>query len=339
MRIDDSQELPIAEIEPPIRDADRAGATLSPQAHEPDNKALMSARAVLRLLRPKQWTKGLLVFAALLFTRGFLVPSQCLLALEAFVAIGLVSSGVYVANDLLDVERDRRHPAKKLRPIASGQVSPPAAVALTIICVALGLALGILLGPWALAVLAAYLAIQGAYNLGLKHQPVADVFCISLGFVLRAVMGAVAIHVAVSGWLLFCTGALALMLGFGKRRHEFILQGEDRTLSRESLAHYTGPALDGLILIASASAALSYGIYSVDSPTARDHPALILSSFWVFYGIYRYTFLLLANDEGGEPENLIFRDPHMAATLALYLVTVVVAMSGLGLPFIEGRPG
>lgn len=296
----------------------------------------LSRLSILRLLRPKQWVKNLLVFAALLFTRSYLDMEKVGLAGAAFLAMCLVSSAIYVLNDLMDVERDRRHPVKRNRPLASGAVPRGLAMALVPILLIGGLATGAWIGRSALALLLGYVALQGLYNLGLKRQPVADVFTISLGFVLRAALGAAAIAVGVSGWLLFCTGALALLLGFGKRRHEFILQGEDRESSRESLGHYSRQALDALILTSAGGAAMSYGVYSIESPTAERNPGLILTSLFVFYGIYRYVYLLLARDEGGEPETLLLRDPHMILTVILYTLSVLMAMSGFAVPFVEG---
>jgi 4-hydroxybenzoate polyprenyltransferase len=292
----------------------------------------------LRLLRPKQWTKGLLVFGALLFSKTYLDPVKCERAILAFWAIAFVSSAIYVLNDLFDIERDRRHPVKRTRPLASGEVSKQTAIVLIAVFGSAGLALTAYLGTPTMEVVGAYIGLQVLYNGGLKKQPVADVFCLSLGFVLRAALGAASISVGLSGWILFCTGALALLLGFGKRRHEWVLQGDDRATSRESLAGYNRTTLEGLLLMAAASAAMSYGIYSVESPTARQYPSLILTSLFVFYGIYRYVYLLLAQDEGGEPENLLFKDRHLVLSVTLFLVTAVLAMSGFRLPFIEA-PG
>lgn len=296
-------------------------------------------RDVVRLLRPKQWTKGFLVFAALLFTRSYLDPALVLLAVKAFFAMALVSSATYVVNDLADVERDRNHPIKKQRPIASGAVQPGAAIAIASVCLVAGLALGAWVNPLSLGLLVLYVAIQVAYNFGIKRVPVADVFFLSSGFVLRAALGAAAISVAISGWLLFCTGALALLLGFGKRRHEFRLQGEARATSRESLQGYTMPALDALVVVSAACAAMCYGIYCIDSVTATKYPALILTSVFVFYGISRYLFLIFAQDEGGEPEHLLFRDPQLVLSVALFLVAALFALSGTPVPLIESPGG
>jgi len=295
----------------------------------------MSMPPLIALLRPKQWTKGILVFAALFFTGQFTDANAIRISVQAFFAIALVSSAVYVVNDLRDVERDRNHPKKRHRPIASGRVKAPAAIAEMLACLGGGFALAYAINDRSVVVLAAYLALQALYNFGLKSVPVADVFLIATGFVLRAALGAAALDVRISGWLLLCTGALALMLGFGKRRHEFVLQGEQRASSRESLQGYTKPALDGLLIASATGAALCYGIYSIESSTAREHPALISTSIWVVYGVFRYLFLVLSQDEGGEPENLLFRDRHVVFTILAFAITVMVAMSGVEVPIVE----
>jgi len=289
----------------------------------------------IRLLRPHQWTKGFLVFGALLFTKSYSDPVRVRLTIEAFFAIAFISSSVYVLNDLLDVQRDRMHPVKRLRPIASGQIPVPLAALLLAISFVAGMGLAIPLGGSALSVLLIYLVLQLAYNFWLKRQPVADVFCVASGFVLRAALGAAAIDVAISGWLLFCTGALALLVGFGKRRHEFLLQGEDRARSRESLESYTRESLEGMILTAAASAAMCYGIYCVESATARQYPGLILTAPFVFYGIYRYLWLIFGKNEGGEPEMLLLRDRHIIFSVVMFVVAALIAMSGATIPLLE----
>ncbi len=269
------------------------------------------ALAVLRLLRPKQWTKGLLVFAAPLFTRLLTDPVVLRKELLAFVAVALLSSAVYILNDACDVERDRKHPTKKNRPLASGEVSLGFAAGLGIVLAAVGFGLAFSLGRGALILVGVYVALQLAYNLALKHVAVADVFLLASGYVLRAALGAAAIHVGVSGWLLFCTGALALLVGIGKRRNEFLLQTETGVETREALANYSLQGLDVLLGIAAAAAMMSYGIYSLESPTGREHPALLLTALWVSYAIFRYVYLVVVKGEGGEPESLLFRDPHI----------------------------
>jgi 4-hydroxybenzoate polyprenyltransferase len=289
--------------------------------------------AYLKLLRPKQWTKNLLVFAALLFVGGFRDPALILLSVLAFFAMCLASSAFYVVNDIYDAERDRRHPRKKSRPIASGKVPVAHAWLAAGVCGAGAFALAFAVGLGSVMVIALYLAIQIAYNVALKHVPVADVFSIAIGFVLRAVLGAAAIRVEMSGWLLFCTGALALLLGFSKRRSEFLTVSEANQ-TRESLAHYTKPALDALVAIFACGSAMCYGIYSLESETAKKYPGLILSSIFVFYGIARYVLIVFSKDEGSEPETLLYNDKHILVSVLLFVIAAVLAMSGLKLPLV-----
>lgn len=291
--------------------------------------------SLLILLRPKQWSKNLLVFAAFIFTGGFQHPDSIRNVLLAFAAVCLASSFVYVLNDILDVNRDRQHPKKRYRPIASGAVPVPVAAVIGAVCLVGAGALSFLVNHSTMAVLGTYVVLQLGYNFGLKRVAVADVFLISLGFILRAALGAAAISVTISSWLLFCTGALALMLGFGKRRSEYILMGDSRTGTRESLAAYSRGALDALVIMFACGAALCFGVYAVESPTAHQYPALILTSVFVFYGICRYVLVAFGQDEGGEPETLLFKDPHIIFSIVMFLLTAVLAMSGVKVPLLE----
>ncbi len=290
----------------------------------------------VRLFRPKQWSKNLLVFAAYIFAARFTDPEATRLVLIAFAAMCLLSSGTYALNDVLDRGRDRQHPEKRSRPLASGAIPAAIGAILGAALVVGGLALVIaFLNSSSLAIVAAYLGIQALYNTVLKRVPIADVFSIALGFVLRAVLGAAAIWAPVSGWLLFCTGALALMLGFAKRRHEFLIQGQDRASSRESLVGYSKAALDALVIITATAAALCYGIYAIDSSTARKYPALILTTLFVVYGVARYVLLVFSRDEGGEPADVLLKDPHILGSVLLFVAASVVAVSGVSIPLLE----
>jgi 4-hydroxybenzoate polyprenyltransferase len=296
------------------------------------------AFAVLRLLRPKQWTKGLLVFAAPLFTGRITEPAAIRACLIAFVGIALLSSAVYVLNDACDRERDRNHPIKKNRPLASGAVSMPVAAAVGIVCAVLGFGACATLGRGAIATVGVYAALQVGYNLALKHVAVADVFLLASGYVLRAALGAAAIHVGVSGWLFLCTGFLALLVGIGKRRSEFTLQAETGVTTREALAHYSREGLDAMLTIAAAAAAMSYGIYSLQSPTAHEHPGLVLSAVWVVYAIFRYVYLVIVKGEGGEPESLLLKDPHILISVILFLASAYLVLAGhMTVPILDSR--
>lgn len=296
----------------------------------------MGLGPAISLLRPKQWTKNLLVFAAYLFGAKLGDPEAARQALIAFAAMCAFSSATYVFNDLLDAARDREHPERKNRPVASGAVSSWAAAGLSLGAFAVGLALSLLfLNHSSLAVFGAYVALQLLYNFGLKAVPVADVFTISVGFVLRAALGAYAIWVPISGWLLFCTGALALMLGFAKRRHEFLLQGDAKAASRESLDGYSLQALDALVTATATASSLCYGIYAIESSTAREHPALILTTVFVVYGIARYLLLVFTKQEGGEPADILLKDRHVLVSVILFVAVALLAVSGVQIPLLD----
>jgi 4-hydroxybenzoate polyprenyltransferase len=289
----------------------------------------MSVKALIQVARPIQWSKNLLVFAALLFTASFRDPHLALLAVEAFFAMSLVSSSVYIANDILDIERDRVHPKKRNRPIASGLIPIGLAWSYAIVLAIISLGLAFTITHTTAALLVVYLALQVAYNLGLKAKPVTDVFVIATGFILRAVVGAAAISVPISSWLLFCTGALALMLGFSKRRAEFIQQGEDRSKSRESLEAYSLAALDALVIMTSVSAGLSYAIYVIESMTGKRYPGLVLTAPFVYYGVSRYLYLVFKTGEGDQPERMLFKDKHILVTIIGFVVVAALAVRGI----------
>lgn len=280
---------------------------------------------LVRLLRLHQWTKNLLVWAPFLFTSSWAVSGRTQSAFMAFAAFCLVSSAVYVFNDLIDVERDRNHPKKRLRPIASGKVSSGTAIVLGIVCLALGLTIGFTANPGTGVILLVYLLIQLAYNLGIKHTPVADVFAVSSGFVLRAIAGAVAIGVAVSGWLFTCTAMIALFLGFAKRRGELIASGDGGT--REVLLKYNRAFLDQALTVTATGTLVSYAVYTISSETAIAHRDLVLTLPIVCYALFRYLFLALSKDEGAEPDVLLFRDPHLVISLLAYVAVVIYAMT------------
>jgi len=295
----------------------------------------MNLPAPLRLLRPKQWTKNLLVLAAPVFTQQITSLPVMALTGSAFVSLCLVSSAVYCVNDVLDADKDRHHPKKKLRPVASGEVSASGGISLALICAVIGLGISFFIGVEFGIGVCTYLALQMLYNAGLKKVPVLDVFVLGSGFVMRAALGAVAIQVTISGWLLFCTGALALCLGFAKRRSELLSAEHDPMLSRPSLRGYTTPSLDAMVVFSAAMAGLAYGVYAISSQNAQQHPGLIMTAPFVLYGIARYLFLTFSENEGGEPETLLLSDPHILATLLLFGIAAVLAVSGFQLSFLS----
>jgi 4-hydroxybenzoate polyprenyltransferase len=282
-----------------------------------------------RLLRVKQYSKNLFVLAPLLFAKAYSDPHRVLEAALATLVMCLVGSATYIANDLLDLERDRNHPKKRLRPIASGAISIPSALTIAGTCLAAGLALAYFVNLRVLECAAFYVLLQVLYNGRLKHVAVADVFVIATGFVLRVVIGAAAISAQMSSWILLCSGALALLLGFGKRRSEFLEQGEDRGKSRESLRGYTLQALDACVIASAAGSIMCYGLYGIQSATARAAPALILTIPFVAFGVLRYTTLIFGSTDTSEPESVVIRDPQLIITFLLFVVVAALALTGL----------
>ena len=292
----------------------------------------MALKPYIALLRPKQYLKNTFVFAALVFSNSFRDLHLVLLTCLAFVSMCAVSSATYIINDAFDVERDRRHPKKKTRPLAAGLVSLTVAYRLAIVLLVIGLEIAITLNTITLLILVSYLLLQVLYNWKLKMEPVADVFTIAFGFVLRAVLGAAAISVPISGWLLFCTGSIALMLGFAKRRHEFLLQGDT---ARESLAHYNKLILDAFVLMFASGTSMFYAIYSIQSSTAIKYPLLPITVPFVIYGISRYLWLTFTQDEGGEPADLILKDRHIILAITGFILAAMFILSGTSFHLIE----
>lgn len=288
---------------------------------------MKTLRTLLRLLRVKQWTKNAVVFAAFVFALGD--RQQDLAAWEfwkvalAALAFSLVSSAVYVFNDLKDAPQDRVHPIKKNRPIASGAVGSGRAWGVALILLAAGLGGAGRLGPELLAVLGAYLALQVVYTLGLKRLALVDVIVIALGFVLRALAGAVVIHVKISPWLLICAMMLALFLGLCKRRHEKVnLAGMG---TRAALDGYDERLLDLLIAMTAAAALVCYSIYTLWPETVEKFgtPWLGATIPFVVFGLFRYMDLVYRQDQGDRPEHILLTDMPLLADVALYGTAVL----------------
>ena len=287
-----------------------------------------NAAAYVTLLRPQQWTKNLLVFAALLFAARINDPAGRMSAIRLFVAFCLASSCVYIYNDIRDRGYDQLHPRKRHRSIASGQVTPLAGAA-----IALALLAGSILLSWrttaaARACLVGYLLLQAAYTLFLKRQVILDVMAISAGFVLRAVAGAYAIDVVISPWLLICTILLSLFLALSKRRSE-LLSTENARAHRMVLGEYTITLLDQLIAVVTAGTLLAYILYTYSEQTMRKFPSHLmpLTLPFVLYGIFRYLYLIYRKDEGGEPELLMVKDLPLLIDIALWAAAVAAIVS------------
>jgi len=288
--------------------------------------------ALLQELRPKQWTKNLLLFAGVLFSQHLTNPAVLLRAAGGFLAFSLLSGTVYLLNDIKDIEADRRHPVKRNRPLASGRLSVGVArgafVPLLALVALLSLWLG---GPFAL-VAGLYLAFNLAYTFGLKQIVLVDVFFVAIGFVLRAIAGVQLMRPVVptelSPWLLVCTFFGALFLALAKRRREITNAGEAASRQRAVLEHYTPELLDGLLLVSAAASLMAYALYTMWPATvAKFHTeALLYTMPFVAYGIFRYLYLVRATEATEDPAQVLLTDRPLGWCIGLYLLTVVVIL-------------
>lgn len=275
---------------------------------------------IIRTLRVKQWTKNLLLFAGVVFARQLLIISQMERVVTAFMVFCLLSSALYIFNDIMDLESDRNHPRKKFRPIASGAVSIPAAICLLSLLGALSLITAYILGVLFFEATLVYAAQTILYSLYLKRLVIIDVMAIATGFVLRAVAGALVIDVPISPWLLVCTLLLALFLALIKRRQEVLSNGTGG--SRHVLSSYPIAFLDQAISIITAATLTGYFLYTFTAHTER----LMLTIPFVIYGIFRYLLLTYRQGAGEEPEHVLVSDIPFLINLFLWLVCSGVIM-------------
>jgi 4-hydroxybenzoate polyprenyltransferase len=279
---------------------------------------------IVRSMRPAEYVKNLLVFAAVLFSGHFFEREPLLHAASAFVAVCLTASAAYFYNDVRDRQADRAHPRKRLRPIASGLVAPGLAVALAVLFAAGGVALAFRVNHnTGLAVLG-YVALTTAYSQFFKHVVILDVLALASGFVLRVIIGAEAVNVEFSQWLVLCTFLLALFLGFGKRRHELVLLEANAQSHRPILEEYSPQFLDMMMAVVTAGTMMSYVLYTMDAATiARFHGrSPIYTSVFVLYGIFRYLYLIHQRGSGGNPAQTIYTDRGLQLAVLGWVIAV-----------------
>jgi 4-hydroxybenzoate polyprenyltransferase len=297
--------------------------------------------ALLEDMRPRQWTKNFAVFIGLVFAQRLFDPIALERATLAFIAFCLISSCIYLINDLLDLKRDQQHPVKRLRPLASGRLPVSWAiggvVVLLLLCAALTSSLYALPMPGRdifarlgganflfTFMISAYFIIQVLYSLRLKHIVLIDVFTIASGFVLRIIAGVVIIPVSISAWLYLVASFLALFLALSKRRHELVLLQEQAHMHRQILKEYNVSMLDQMITITTTATILSYSLYTIEGP-ALTHPLMITIPL-VLYGMFRYLYLVYIRMEGGSPEEVLLRDRHMLGTVLLCIVLIITVL-------------
>jgi 4-hydroxybenzoate polyprenyltransferase len=284
--------------------------------------------ALFKSMRPRQWTKNGLVFAALIFSRNLFNLADVLRSLAAFFAFCLASGAIYLVNDLVDRENDQRHPQKRLRPIASGRVRPAVAGAGAVVALLAAVAGGFWLDWRFGAIIIAYIAMQLAYSFRLKRIVVLDVMIVAAGFALRAVAGTYVVHVLISPWLFVCTILLALFLAVAKRRHELMFLEGGGISHRSVLGKYSETLLDQMIAVATSSTVVAYCLYTLAPETVEKFEThnLILTVPFVLYGVFRYLYLVYRKDLGGAPERVLLTDLPLIIDILLYMASVVAVL-------------
>ncbi len=295
-------------------------------------------REVVRSMRVYQWTKNLVIFAGLVFTLKILDPPFVLAAVAGFFAFSLAVSGAYLLNDVVDVERDRLHPGKKIRPVASGTLSAATATVWSVLLLSLGIAGCFYLGPRFGACAVAYVALTLSYSIFFKHVVLLDVIAIASGFVLRAAAGVELMRdrahagpetIELSPWLLVCAFFLALFLAIGKRRHELVALEADASRHRAALGAYNEKLLDQLVAVVTGGTVLAYSVYTIAPETLAkfDGRPIYLTIPFVLYGIFRYLYLMYAQDKGGDPSEHLLRDRATLINVILWATVVIFILT------------
>ncbi|MDX9954735.1 MAG: decaprenyl-phosphate phosphoribosyltransferase [Anaerolineae bacterium] len=279
-------------------------------------------RALFKTMRPKQWTKNGIIFAALVFDKKIFQWDYLWRTVLGFLLFSLISGVVYIINDIVDMEKDRQHPRKRQRPLASGALSPRLALGFAIVVGLASLAIAFWLSTGFGLILAGYLVLQIAYSLYLKNIVLLDIIAIAAGFVLRVAAGTPLVDAEnFSPWLYICTTLLALFLALGKRRGELMLLGEEAGNHRESLQFYTCGLLDQLISLVTSSTLLAYALYTFSAPNLPQNHAMMLTVPFVIYGLFRYLYLVHAEGVTLAPDEVLLTDRPLQVDLLLWGVS------------------
>jgi 4-hydroxybenzoate polyprenyltransferase len=280
-------------------------------------------------MRPRQWTKNVIVYAGIVFDGQLFVPSAFLAITVSFALLCLISSGVYVINDLVDIERDRLHPKKRFRPLPAGELSVPVALAAAVVLPLIAVGVALTYSPPFAAVLVFYLLLQLAYSFRLKHIPIVDVMTMMVGFILRVAAGVIVVNVAAfSPWLYACTGLLALFLAVGKRRQELLLMADKAGSVRTALAQYNLPLLDDMLRLVITSTFIAYMLYAIEAPSAllAGTQWALLTVPFVLYGLFRYLFLIHVKGEGSAPDEVLLKDRPLQIAIGLWALTILLIL-------------
>jgi 4-hydroxybenzoate polyprenyltransferase len=282
---------------------------------------------LLKSMRPKQWIKNVFVWAALIFDRKLFQAEYFLPTLAAFVIFCVISSAVYLINDLVDIEKDAQHPVKRNRPLASGKMPKSVAIVASVVLIVVAIPSSIALSPAFAAIALGYLLLMVAYSFFLKNIVIIDVMTLAAGFVLRVAAGVSLVNVErFSPWLYVCMTLLALFLGFSKRRNELAVLAENANDHRVILKEYNLRLLDEMIVIVATSAVISYSLYTFSAPNLPQDHTMMLTIPLVLYGIFQYLYLVYVKDQGGSTEEMILKDVPLLIDIILFGIAVVAVM-------------
>jgi len=283
-------------------------------------------KALLEAMRPKQWAKNMFLFAGLIFGEKLFHPSLLVRNVLAFVLFCLISSSVYLINDLTDIEKDRQHPTKRLRPLPSGRLQPRVAAIAAGLFPLISIPLAFLLDLQFGLVALTYLATMITYSLLLKNLVIVDVLVVAAGYLLRVAGGVIVTGVPFSPWLYLCTTLLALFISFSKRRHELLILEGAANEHRATLNEYTPHLLDEMIAVVTSTTVVAYSLYTFSAPNLPPNHTMMLTIPFVLYGIFRYLYLIHVRNEGGTPEELVFKDKPLLLDIALWGLTVLLVL-------------
>jgi len=286
--------------------------------------------ALIKTMRPRQWFKNVFVFAPLIFDEKLDDPLYVGQTIAGFLLLCLTSGTVYIINDLADIEKDRNHPKKRHRPLAAGELGKRTATMAAFVIPLIALPLGFLLDPILGAILTGYLVVQIGYSFWLKNVVIIDVMIVAGGFLLRVAAGVPLVDAErFSPWLYVCMTLLALLIGFGKRRHELVLLREEASGHRQSLQDYNLTLLDHVISVVTASTLVAYALYTFSAPNLPPNHTMMLTIPFVLYGIFRYLYLIHVKKMGGAPEEIVLSDRPLQAAIGLWGLSVIVVMYAL----------
>lgn len=306
---------------------------MQPEINSPGN-AISQVKSMIRLMRPKQWTKNVFVFAGVIFSKSFDEPMVDLMAFLAALSFCFTSSTIYIINDIMDRDSDRHHPKKKHRPIAAGEVSVQSAWALSVFTGVLGIAIALLVSYKVLFIVLAYAILNIFYSIRLKHVVIMDVFCIATGFMLRIFAGTVGLGIPTSKWIVLCGLMITLFLGFTKRRAELAsLEGSSKEKHRHVLKLYQTGFLDNIITICAACVIITYSLYTMNPDTIKIHQTddLIYTVPFVVYALFRYIFNLHYSNSAGDPSTDLFKDKHIIAAVIGWIASSVYFITYRGM--------